>query len=355
MSSILYYITGHGYGHAVRSSAVIRALAEARPDLQIHVRTTAPEWLFPDTVRYSRRAIDVGIVQQDSLEMNLQATLQKCRSLLDDTPRIIAQELAFVREHGIRVIVGDIPALAFAIAGKASIPSLAVANFSWDAVYRSYLDEYPGFASIIATMKEFYASATVALMLPYPCDAEVFACREPIPWIARVSSVQKIAARRFFSLPQSATVVLLSFGGLGLERLPWKKLQQARDYVFVTTAARDSSDGNILTVSDRRLRYDDLVRAVDVVAGKVGYGIVADVIAHQVPFLYTDRGQFCEYPRLVQALDECATAQFIPQNELLAGGIAPYLTRLLEKKQHWPPVDLNGAGVAAQKILGLLE
>ena len=75
MSSILYYITGHGYGHAVRSNQVIRSLKKARPDADIQVRTTAPKWLFPKTVRYSRQAIDVGIVQRDSLEMDLDATL----------------------------------------------------------------------------------------------------------------------------------------------------------------------------------------------------------------------------------------------------------------------------------------
>jgi hypothetical protein len=354
LSSILYYITGHGYGHAVRSSQVIRALEEARPGAPIHVRTTAPNWLFPGTVQYSRQSIDVGIVQHDSLEMDLETTVQECRALLSGVRRLVAQELAFVRKYDVRLIVGDIPALAFEIASQASIPALAVTNFSWDAIYESYKDEHPGFAPIIDQMKEAYAKAAVALTLPYPCDMDVFARREPIPWIARVSSLQKIAARNLFSLPQSANLVLLSFGGLGLERLPWQKLKQMRDYVFVTTAARGNTEDNILTVSDRRLHYQDLVRAVDVVAGKVGYGIVADVIAHQVPFLYTDRGEFPEYPRLVQALDDCATAQFIPQNELLAGNLAAYLTRLLEKKQHWPAVGLNGAQIAAEKILALM-
>ena len=69
--------------------------------------------------------------------------------------------------------------------------------------------------------------------------------------------------------------------------------------------------------------YEDLVRAVDVVVTKPGYGIVADVISHQVRILYTERGEFAEYPHLVQALDECATAEFIPQEQLLSGNMDP--------------------------------
>jgi len=69
--------------------------------------------------------------------------------------------------------------------------------------------------------------------------------------------------------------------------------------------------------------------------------------------LYTERGEFPEYPYLVQALTELATAEFIPQAELLSGQIRPYLTRLLDKEPNWPPVPLNGAAVAAGKILAL--
>ena len=129
MSSILYYITGHGYGHAVRSNQVIRSLKKARPDADIQVRTTAPKWLFPKTVRYSRRAIDVGIE----------------------------------------------------IAARASVPSVAIANFTWDGIYSAYLKEHPEFEPLIDEMKQWYAKATLALTLPYPCDMNVFPLRDPIP------------------------------------------------------------------------------------------------------------------------------------------------------------------------------
>lgn len=354
MSSILYYITGHGYGHAVRSSQVIRSLKDARPDLEIHVRTTAPQWLFPATARYSRQSIDIGIVQRDSLEMDLDATLQACRSVHDNAPRTIEEELVFVRAHDVRLIVGDVPPLCFEIAARASIPSVALANFPWSFIYRSYAHEYPGFGPLIERMEEHCAEATLALELPYPCDMNVFPRREPIPWITRISGLQRDEAREIYSLPRSATVVLLSFGGLGLERLPWHKFKQMPDYLFVTTARERKLDGNVVMLSDPQLNYENLVRAVDVVVSKIGYGVVADAIAQRVPMLYTDRGEFPEYPRLVQALDDCATAKFIPQMDLLSGNLEPHLMRILEKTPNWPVVELNGAQVAAEKILALM-
>src|SRR5262245_14069985 len=115
LSSILYYITGHGYGHAVRSSQIIGSLKKASPDLKIHVRNTAPDWLFVNRTFQSRQALDVGIIQGDSLEMDLDGTLRACASLHRSLPRLIEQETSFVREHQIRLILGDIPPLCFEI------------------------------------------------------------------------------------------------------------------------------------------------------------------------------------------------------------------------------------------------
>jgi hypothetical protein len=63
VSSILFYITGHGFGHAIRSQQVVRALMTIRRQLRIHVRTTAPEWIFHDPtvpIHYSHQAIDTA-------------------------------------------------------------------------------------------------------------------------------------------------------------------------------------------------------------------------------------------------------------------------------------------------------
>ncbi len=358
MSSILYYITGHGYGHAVRSNQVIRALLKARPDLKIHVRTLAPEWLFHDPLSrlsYSRQSIDIGVIQKDSLDMDLGETLRACQALHEAFPVIVEQELAFIRDHRIRLVVGDIPPLCFEVAARAGVPSVAITNFTWDRIYRAYAQPYPSFVPLIDEMENFYRQATLALALPFPCGLEIFPRRESIPWIARNSKTNKEAARAHFGLPMTATIVLLSFGGLGLERLPWQRLKSMREFFFVATGAAKKLDGNILILPDNQRHYVDLLRAVDIIVTKPGYGIVADVISQQVPILYTDRGEFPEYPMLVTALHELATADFIAQNDLLSGDLEPYLSRLLSKERHWPSVGLDGANVAAGRILGILD
>jgi UDP:flavonoid glycosyltransferase YjiC (YdhE family) len=358
LSSILYYITSHGYGHAVRSHQVIRALYSAGENVQVHVRTAAPEWLFSSSSRplsYTRQSLDVGVIQPNSLRMDLEATFRACRELYDRMPNLVEQEVKFIKQQKIDLILGDIPPVCFEIAARANIPSVAITNFTWDVIYRAYTDAHSGFAPLIDDMTRFYGKATLALALPYPCDMSMFPRREAIPWVARASVLTRNRARAVFRLPRDRTIVLLSFGGLGLDDLPWRALDEMTDFFFVTTAPAGKSRGNLLVLDGAQRHYEDLLRAVDVIVTKPGYGIVADVLAHHLPVLYTERGEFPEYPFLVHALNDLATAEFIPQDELLSGNIRPYLLRLLEKDQSWPSVQLNGASVAAAKVLALLK
>jgi hypothetical protein len=342
----------------MRSHQVVGALAAIRPDLRIHVRTTAPKWIFHNSAMplcYSPQAIDAGIVQTDSLHMELAETLAACRAIYANPRKLIDQELAFTNANHIDLIVADTPPLAFEIAAQAGVPSVSITNFTWDVIYRAYVEAYPEFAPLIDTMTQCYGKATDALTLPYPCDTAMFPRQQAIPWITRRSELTKTQTRQAFTLPQAATIVLLSFGGLGIDRLPWNQLARQREYFFVMTGTRHRRESNLLTLPATQTHYQDLLRTADAIVTKPGYGIVADVLAQQVPILYTDRGDFAEFPQLVAALRDCATAEFIPQQELLRGNLSPYLSRLLAKPPHWPEIELNGAQVAAQKILSMLD
>ena len=136
---------------------------------------------------------------------------------------------------------------------------------------------------------------------------------------------------------------------MGLSVCIWTDYCSRKNFFFVGTGEASRKERNLLILPNAQRNYVDLVRASDVIVSKPGYGIVADVIRHQVPLLYTDRGDFAEYPYLVKTLEDCATAEFIPQDDLISANLTPYLKRLLTRKKHWPPVAINGASVASRE------
>jgi len=108
-------------------------------------------------------------------------------------------------------------------------------------------------------------------------------------------------------------------------------------------------------IDDYGLRYEDLVRAADVVVTKPGYGIISEAIAADTALLYTSRGHFAEYDVLVREMPRYLRAHFLEQKQLLSGDWGAALERLLSQAPPPEKPALNGAEVAADEILDLVK
>ncbi|MBP1604413.1 MAG: hypothetical protein H6Q09_1585, partial [Acidobacteria bacterium] len=49
--TLVFFISGHGFGHASRDIEVINAVRALAPDARVIVRTAASRWLFDLTLR----------------------------------------------------------------------------------------------------------------------------------------------------------------------------------------------------------------------------------------------------------------------------------------------------------------
>jgi L-arabinokinase len=106
-------------------------------------------------------------------------------------------------------------------------------------------------------------------------------------------------------------------------------------------------------VYGRGLRYEDLVRASDVVVTKPGYGIIAECLANDTAMLYTSRGQFVEYEILVDAMPNFLRCRFIDHDDLFAGRWQRHLEAVLAQPAPPDRPATNGADVAARYLLGV--
>ncbi len=368
MQPIVWYVSGHGFGHASRDIEIINALRDRRPGLPVVVRTGAKRWIFDLTLRapveFQQVECDTGVVQIDSLRLDEAATIRRAARFYADFDARVAAEREVLRSLGPALVVGDVPPLAFAAAHAASIPSIAVANFTWDWVYEDYEPERYGAGGLVRQVRDACASADLFLRLPMWGGFEMArpeATRD-LPLVARRSARNPVETRKALGLPLDRKLVLLSFGGHGLRDLPAQAFDAFGDeFVAVLTGHLEMSDAarrsgrGVLEFSEQALydagwRYEDLVAAVDVVATKPGYGIIAECAAHQTALLYTSRGHFIEYEVLVQEMPRYVRSQFIPQEALFAGQWQPYLEELL-MQDHPEPADVSGAAVAAEIIL----
>ena len=102
------------------------------------------------------------------------------------------------------------------------------------------------------------------------------------------------------------------------------------------------------------VRYEDLVAAADAVLTKPGYGIVADCIANGTAMIYTSRGRFAEYDCLVRGIETHLPHAFLSNADFYAGRWDAALDAVLAQPARQVDIDVNGAGVAAELLAGLL-
>ena len=331
-------------------------LARREPGLRIALRGRVPELLFPDRpgrVR-SEVEVDLGVRQPDGLGIDHAATLADLDTLASHFDERVDAEVTWLREVGAQLVLGDVPPLAFAAAERAGLPSLALANFSWDWIYRELARERPAYGRFADLAARVYASATRCLRLPFHGDLGAFREIVDVPFVVERSAATREAAKRRFGLPLDRVVVLLSFGGFAFPEEAQRRLARLGDLAFVVTDPPSRAVAGVYSARPG-LDFATLLRAVDAVVTKPGWGVFAGCVVNETPVLYADRAAFPESRILVEGIEREATAIAVPEEKLVAGDVEPELRALLARPLARRPPRGGGAAVVAEHVLELLE
>ena len=356
---LAYYITPHGFGHAVRSLEVMNQLLLRAPDLEIIIVSTIPEFLFNQNLQRSlsvrARQLDIGLVQQDSLRFDLFATLRGLQSLHADRTHLVSEETNFLETSGIQAVICDIPFLPFAAASQAGIPAIGISNFTWDWIYQAYIPSDSRWASLVNWIRKSYEKCDLFLQLPMHGDCSACPRVQDVPLVARRAQRDRDETRKILKLNSERKVYLVSFASLELTETAQKRVQDINHALFLYKHPLSFHFSNGICLDDLPLSYEDVVAAVDGVITKPGYGIVADCLAHSTPVIYTDRGVFPEYDILVQEMSKELTAVYLSSEDLYGGKWRTAISELENKPRHESTIPCNGAEVCAEVILQYLS
>jgi hypothetical protein len=103
------------------------------------------------------------------------------------------------------------------------------------------------------------------------------------------------------------------------------------------------------------LHYEDVVRAVDVVVTKPGYGIISDCIANGAAMLYTPRGRFVEYDVMVREMPRFLRCEPLSLEDFGAGRWRKGLDAVAGQPAPPEQPSTDGAAVIARMILERLK
>lgn len=149
--TLVYYCSGHGYGHATRVSAFTRHLLSLQPKPIVHIVSSAPKHVFSDSIAqgalYRNAYIDPVIVQPLAYRVDRRKSVQVLENFLAEKDVKVADESQWLRAIQADCVLSDAAFLGCLAANEAGIPSVLITNFSFDSVYSylstSMIDESP--------------------------------------------------------------------------------------------------------------------------------------------------------------------------------------------------------------------
>ena len=347
---LCYYITGHGFGHAIRTTQILRALPA---DLPLLLKTTAPERVFREELpgrefEYVHAEYDCGCLQSDSVHVLRRETLTRYAEIARRNGSHLADELAFLKERGVRCVASDIASFPLEAARVAGIPAVAVANFTWHDIYSEYA-ETPEDAALLAQMAAEYADATLACLTPLavPTVGAVFPHSQRVPLVARQGQDIREAITDTLGIPGGKRLALLYLGGWGMD-IDFAALERWTDWVFLTDAPLPVSVANARAFNPQILRYADVAASVDCVVSKAGYGTLTECIANSVPLIYLPRQGFVEHEGLVLGMIWWGGGIEISERAFYAGDWGDALTQAVSARLNPAAFPTNGADVIAR-------
>ena len=350
---VLYLaITSHGFGHAVRASSVAARIKQLCPDLLLILVTTAPRWLLDSYIKgdfiHRLRAFDVGVIQADSLTMDKAATLEKMRQIRAAQNSLIASEVSFIHTNRVGLILADIPPLAAPMAKAAGIECWMIGNFGWDFIYRDWGGEFTDIADWIS---DCYQQCDRTFRLPLCEPMNSFNNITDTGLTGGTPHYSETHLRQAFNLnaPREKTI-LLSFGGLGLQQIPYHNLQQFPDWQFITFDRLADDLPNLLKISDPQYRPVDFMPICGRVISKPGYSTFAEAMRLSVPIVSLTREDFAESPLLLQGIQDYAHHQIIVPEEFFQGNWA-----FLRRDPHPPcqatTLPIDGTETIARAVI----
>jgi len=352
---IAYYITAHGFGHAVRSLEVIKALRAMAPQVEITIVSAIPSFLvvqnLVEPLPQRMQVLDVRMLPHDNLRLDLDAGRRAVEDLHRRRQALIEEELAFYRKERITAVVSDVAFLPFVAASRYGIPSVGLGNFTWDWIYQHYATRDNRWQGLVNWVRDCYRHCQLFLQLPMHGDCSACPRIVPVPLVARHAGRSREQVRNLLGIAPATDAYLVSFTSLDLSAEALRRVEQNRDVMLLYRDPLVLSAANAHRVDNSDLSYADLVGAVDAVITKPGYGIVADCLAQGTPMVYSDRGDFAEYDILVKEMTRHLPVAYLPSTDLYAGCWENALRSLPEKRPATPAIATDGNRVCARAVL----
>jgi len=353
MSMIWSAISGHGFGHAAQVVPVLNALGNLVPGLRAILRTTVPASFFENRLtipwEHSLAQQDIGCIQDGPLTIDVDATWVAHQHFHETWDARLANEVAAMQAASPALVIADTPYLAIEAGSCAQIPTIALANLTWDLVLKEYCHATDhSHQQLIQRIRKSYANADMALRITPAPTIDAFSNIIDIGPIANPSPPERNRLALALNLAPNETIVLVEFGGIALTSLPLEQMEQLHRYRFLIDSPIPPGYARIHSIKTLPFSFKTLLASVDLIMTKPGYGTIVEAVALQQPVLYVRRYNFVDEQPLVDYLHRYGRGMELSLDDFMKGRWEAALRTVFDLPTSiTPPLSTTGAADAA--------
>jgi hypothetical protein len=352
-------ISGHGFGHAAQVVPVLNALNRLIPDLRVLLRTTVPPAFFTERLLppwdISPVQQDVGGIQNGPLRIDVDATWHEHQRFHSTWGDRLQAEVEAMRAATPDLVIADTPYLALAAGKAAAIPTIALVSLTWDLV----LSEYTAPPSIdrqaiLQSIRQAYVQTDLALRITPAPKMESFQRVIDIGPIAEPAPSAHEQLIEYLGLAPGERTVLVGFGGIPLDSLPYDKLESLTGYRFLFDGSVPPESTRFASITSLPFSFKTLMASVDIITTKPGYGTVVEAVALHTPLVYVRRYNFADEQSLVDYLHQYGRGVELSMSDFSQGQWLSALNKVLDLPSPIAPPPLTGASTAATELAKFL-
>lgn len=312
---ICFYISDHGFGHAMRCvpimeelltrGARITAVCGAKQIPVIHAD------LGDETISYRTEKMDVGLVlHPGTLLVDSKRLYEETYKYLSGREQRASKEAEWLIDNEVDIAVCDMPLWSIEACQLAGVPMQYLGNFTWTEMYREYLSD-----EIWETYGEEYKRIRHALlysphnteMLEFLQNSEI---KETSLVARRFHPDQAIAIKEKHSCPLIFAALGMSAGftdPADVSKLP---------YEFITNQGVPLIGNNVEHIPAGTPNTQDFILASDYVITKAGWGTIAECLLAGKPMALFERDTVLEDRTTIRVLEQQKLAVKISQADL---------------------------------------
>ena len=262
-----------------------------------------------------------GVSNKGPLVIDVAKTWAEYQRFHTDWERKVAAEAEVIRSVKPDLVFSNISHLSIQAGSQAKYPVVALSSLSWDQVLEVYTTIGDGAQrAILKQIRKSYHAADIMIRIQPGIPMVAFKKVVDVGPIHFPSPYEPGGVKKCLGMTPDERLVLVAFGGVPLESLPFDRLEDLPSYRFLVGGSQIPSGlTNVSSTASLQVPFSRIMAEADIVITKPGYATMIDAAKNAIPIIYVRRHNFVDEQLIVNFCHQYGRAVELSISEFQAG------------------------------------